>query len=239
MTKKLTAMIVDDERLARNEIRDLLVAHSQIKIIAEAADVPTALSLVEAQKPQLLFLDIKLGRESGFELVNRLVKRPRIIFITAYDEFAVRAFEIHAIDYLLKPVNPVRLTETINRLCTEMESIRPNHKLEYDERLFIRINNQTQFLKISEIRFIQSAGDYSELFFSEGKCALILIPLKRWEENLPSKYFIRIHRSTIMNLEYVERIEEWFHQSYRIYLKNISDPLAMSRRYAARLKRRF
>src|SRR5262245_41158698 len=116
MKNTLRAVIIDDERLARNEMRSLLAEHPQVEVVAEAADVASGVAMLNAHHPDVLFLDIKLGRESGFDLLERLGSTPKVVFITAYDQYALRAFEINALDYLLKPVNPVRLKKTIRRL---------------------------------------------------------------------------------------------------------------------------
>jgi two-component system LytT family response regulator len=236
---RLSAVIIDDERLARNEMRSLLGKYPEIEVIGEAADVSSGVLVLENNQPDLLFLDIKLGNESGFELLDRIRRRPRVVFVTAYDEYAVRAFEVNAMDYLLKPVNPNRLKKTIARLVKKAPKRKASRTLDYKDRIFLQIDDKTQFLKVSDIRTIQAAGDYSQLHFGAAKHGLVLKPLIHWEKRLPEKYFVRIHRGTIVNLEYVTKIEKWFHRSYRVHVEGISEPKILSRRRANELKNKM
>jgi two-component system LytT family response regulator len=237
---KLTAIIVDDERLARRELRSLLAEFAEISIIGEAENLTEALSLIQTGRPDVVFLDIQLSGENGFELLEKVEKDFKLIFVTAFDEFAIRAFEINALDYLLKPVNPERLAKTLERLLeTEEKPEVVVRKLEYEDRLFIEMGERSRFLKVSSIKCICADGDYTHVFTDDGKKHLVTKPLKEWEDRLPEKYFIRIHRSTIVNLEFIEKVEIWFSRSYQIYLREMKEPLTVSRRYAAQLKLRF
>lgn len=233
------AIIVDDERLARKELRSLLAEHSTIEIVGEAESVAAAAELVHSAQPDVVFLDIQMPGESGFQLLERLPAPCKVIFVTAYDAYALRAFEVNALDYLLKPINPARLAAALARLSVNEIPPVPARKLEYDDRLFLEIGERAQFLKLEYIVCLRAAGDYSELVTTDGKVSLILKSLKEWEERLPEKHFTRIHRSTIINLEYVERIESWFNRSWQIHLRHLNEPLLVSRRYAAQLKQKF
>ncbi len=237
---KLTAIIVDDERLARRELRSLLAEFTEISIIGEAENLADTVNLIQLQKPEVVFLDIQLSNENGFELLEKVEKDFKLIFVTAFDEFAIRAFEINALDYLLKPVNPERLAKTLERLLETVEkSETPFRKLEYEDRLFIEIGERSKFLKISSIKCISADGDYTRVFTDDGKKHLVTKPLKEWEDRLPEKYFVRIHRSTIVNLEFIEKVETWFSRSYQIHIRQMKEPLSVSRRYASQLKLRF
>jgi two-component system, LytTR family, response regulator len=241
MSQTYKTIIVDDERLARKELRSMLAEHPQIEICGEAENVVQAIELIDREKPEVVFLDIQMPGESGFNLLEKIEANFKTIFVTAFDAYAIRAFEVNALDYLLKPINPERLARAIERLSLKEASppLPASRKLEYEDRLFIDIGEQSIFLKVNSIVCISAAGDYSEVFTAEGQKSLVLKSLKEWEERLPEKFFTRVHRSTIVNLEYVERLESWFNRSYRIYLKTLKEPLAMSRRYAAKLKDRF
>jgi two-component system, LytTR family, response regulator len=240
MTTNWRAIIVDDERLARRELRSLLAEHPSIEIVGEAESVNQALQLVQRVKPEVIFLDIQMPGASGFELLERLEARCKIIFVTAFDAYALRAFEVNALDYLLKPINPARLSAALARLATgEPAPAAVVRKLEYTDRLWLETDERAQFLKLDLIVCIRAAGDYSEVVTTAGKPALVLKSLREWEERLPEKYFARIHRSTIINLEYVERIEGWFNRSYQLHLRHLAEPLLVSRRYAAQLKQKF
>ena len=237
---KLTAIIVDDERLARSELRLLLTDFAEISIVGEAKNLTEAVNLIQAHKPDVVFLDVQLSGENGFDLLERVEKDFKLIFVTAFDEFAIRAFEINAIDYLLKPVNPERLAKTLERLFEAInKGEAASRKLEYEDRLLIEIGRRSRFVKISSIKCICADGDYSTVFTDDNKKHLVAKPLKEWEDRLPQKHFVRIHRSTIVNLEFVERVETWFGRSSQIHLLNTKEPLPISRRCAAQLKLKF
>ena len=237
---RFTAIVVDDERLARKELRSMLAEHEIVDVVGEAESVTQAAELVHANKPDVIFLDIQLPGETGFDLLEKISQPCKIIFVTAFYAYAIRAFEVNALDYLLKPINPARLAQAIERLTTHDPSpALPVRALEYEDRLLIEVDEGSRFLKVSDIVVISAMGDYSQIVSSEGKKSLVLKSLRDWEERLPAKHFTRIHRSTIINVEYVERLESWFNRSYRIHIRQMSEPLVMSRRYAARFKTTF
>jgi two-component system LytT family response regulator len=241
MRQKLRALIVDDERLARKELRSMLAERPEITVEGEAETVAAAAELIRAEEPDIVFLDIHMHGESGFDLLEKVDVPFKVIFITAFDAYAIRAFEVNALDYLLKPVNPERLARAVERLF-EKQAEREDElrKLDYNDRVFLALDDErSRFLKVNTIEFISGAGDYSDVFTNDGQKILTPKPLREWEERLPEKYFYRIHRSTIINLEYVDRVERWFNRAYRVHLHHISEPLVMSRRYAARLRSKY
>jgi len=234
----LKAIIVDDERLARLNLRKLLASHPGIKVVGEAGSCASAVELVNMYYPQLIFLDIQLSGETGFDLCEVLNNSIKVIFVTAYDEYAIRAFEVNAIDYLLKPVNPDRLNKAIEKVIKKEKTQESETKsYEYSDSIYVRLNNYTsKFIKVSSISFIEPVGNYSKIVTIEGKHCLVLKTLKQWQEELPDNNFVRIHRSSIINMEHVDRIEKKSNTQHRAYLKNISEPLEVSRRYAQKLK---
>ncbi|HEY6404278.1 MAG TPA: LytTR family DNA-binding domain-containing protein [Blastocatellia bacterium] len=237
MNRPWKAVIVDDERLARAKLRAMLEHYPQISIAGEADSADAAIQLINEERPDILFLDIQMPGESGFDLVNRLERPVRIIFVTAFDEYAIRAFEINALDYLLKPVTQERLTRAVERLShSQTPDESPNRRLEHDDFLFLTIDQNSRFLRVREIKYISAADVYSEIITADEQKTLVLKPLSEWEERLPEKYFARIHRSTIINIEFVERVEKWFNYSFQVHLRGVKEPLTMSRRYAAKLK---
>ena len=237
---ELKALIVDDERLARKELRSLLAEFSEIKIIGEAENVSQALKVIEGDEPAIVFLDIQLAGETGFDLLEKIESTDfKTIFVTAFDAYAIRAFEVNALDYLLKPVNPERLKKAIEKLLQDEKPAVDLRPLTFDDRLFLELGGRSVFLKINRVSHILAAGDYTEVFTVEGQKYLVEKPLREWEMRLPEKHFARIHRNCIVNLEMVERVESWFNRSYQIYLQKQSEPFAASRRYAARLKEKF
>jgi two-component system LytT family response regulator len=236
------ALIVDDERLARRELRTLLEeGHAdRVHVVGEAATVDEAAKLVRALDPDVVFLDVHLGRESGLDLLSRIGAGTDVVFVTAYDRYALRAFEVNALDYLLKPVAPARLAATVARL--EARAPAPDERagpLEYDDRLFLRLDDRRAFLRVGDVAAIEAEGDNSRLHLAGGRTAQARKPLREWEERLPERWFVRIHRSAIVNLEYVERVEDWSHGSHLVYLRGMREPLTMSRRYAARVRALF
>jgi two-component system, LytTR family, response regulator len=234
----LKAIIVDDERLARVNLRKLLEPHPEIEIAGEAGSCQSAIDLINMYNPQLIFLDIQLSGETGFHLLEMIDSSIKIIFVTAYDEYAMRAFEVNAIDYLLKPVNPERLKRSIERVINKEKTQKSEAKnYEYSDSIYVRLNNYaSRFIKISSITFIEPIGNYSKIVTVEGKHCLVLKTLKQWQEELPDTNFVRIHRSSIVNIEHVDHIEKKSKTRHIAFLKNISEPLEVSRRYAKKLK---
>jgi len=237
---KLTAILVDDERLARNAMKTLLTEVDEIELAGEADNVADAVSLIEKVNPHVVFLDIQMPGESGFDLIERIPAGVKIIFVTAFDEYALRAFEVNAIDYLMKPVTIARLKSCVARLFEENEQEElPKKKLNGSDRLFILFNTHYLFLKVDSILYISSSGDYSELHLTDGKKGLTNKSMQEWENRLPEGTFCRVHRSTIINMDHVVKIDEWFNNSFRVQLNGVDEPFIMSRRYTLMIKNRF
>jgi two-component system LytT family response regulator len=288
------ALIVDDERLARTRLRTLLAAHPEITIAGEADSASSAVAEIDRLAPDLVFLDIQMPGASGFDVLDQTEHTFAVVFVTAFDEHALRAFDINAVDYLLKPVTAPRLAQSIERvrraaLSAEAgggkglgpgtgqggsggpgammfeggangvnggaagsglgaggtdEGVRPEGEagsggpgLTYQDHLFVNTGGRARFVKISSIVYISAAGSHSEVVTADGRRALLPKPLREWEARLPTAHFARIHRSTIVNLGFVERMEQSFNYTYEVFLRGIQTPLALSRRYAVRLKR--
>lgn len=234
----LSAVIVDDERLARRELVHLLAAHPEIAIAGEAGSVDDAAQLVRAVDPDVVFLDIQMPRRSGFELLDAADVR-RVVFVTAHDVHAIRAFEVNALDYLLKPVHPARLAVTVTRLIGATDpaqaAAHATAQLEPGDHLFLSDGKAARFVRVRAIVCIRGAGDYTELVLDDGKQLLSSRPLKDWETRLPPG-FARVHRTAIVNLDRVERIERTGDDCYRVVLRGVAEPVPMSRRHAARLR---
>jgi two-component system LytT family response regulator len=240
MKRKSRAIIVDDERLARKDMNSLLAEFKNIEVVGEADSVATAAKLIKEKEPDIVFLDIQMPGESGFDLLEKTDVQAKVIFVTAFDEHAIRAFEVDAVDYLMKPVSPERLRKAIEKVEKEdVQRVGSKRSLGFDETMFLTINTSLKFIKVSSILCVEAAGDYSQIITSDGKKGIVQKSMTEWEERLPENHFCRIHRSTIINLEYVSRAEEWFNSAYHVYLKGLETPLVMSRRYAARLKEKM
>ncbi len=238
--KVLTAVIVDDERLARKELISMLDDIEQIRVIGEADNHHSAVRKIKELTPEIVFLDIQMPGKSGFDVLSDIDYNGNVVFVTAYDEYAIRAFEVNALDYLLKPVSPQRLEKTIQRLLEDLETdLVYTRKLRYDDRLFLHFGTKLIFLKVDTIVLINAEGDYSQVFTSEGQKGLVTKTMREWEERLPDKQFCRIHRSAIINLDYIDKVEKWFNYSYRVSLKGIDESFTISRRYAKKIRDRF
>ena len=233
------AVIVDDERLARRELRTLLEeAHAdQVHIVGEADTVADAARLVTATDADVVFLDIQLAGETGMDLLPLLGADVEVVFVTAFDQYMLRAFEVNALDYLLKPVAPERLAVTVNRLAAAQPPAPTREIVAYGDRLLLRLGQERVFVRVRDIVTIEADGDGSTLRLAPqmaGKSSAK--SLREWEQRLPDKQFVRIHRSTIVNLEYVERLEQWSHASQHVYMRGLKEPVTMSRRFGARLR---
>jgi two-component system LytT family response regulator len=231
-------VVVDDEPGARADLVQLLVREPDVTVVGEAGDIETATRLINQLRPDLIFLDIQLGQRSGFELLDLIEHDAEIVFVTAHDQYAIRAFEVNAVDYLLKPVVPARLREALNRssgaATTSLGAYRP---LKYEDWLFLPVEQGRRFLRVKAISHIVARGDYTEILSIEGHRLLVPQPLSTWETRLPATHFLRIHRGTIINLERVERVEPWSNHTYHIHLSRVAEPLTMSRNYARRAEK--
>lgn len=191
---KNRVLLIDDERLARHEMRQLLSEHAQVEVVGEAADVDAALGLARTLQPDLVFLDVQLAGESGFDFVARLPEPlPRIVFVTAYDRFAVRAFECNALDYLLKPVHPQRLAGTLRRV--EPRLVRADNE---DDVVYLKSASEAKFTPWSQVRLIESDGNYTNLRLADGTCTTVLRTLKQWADLAPESHFLQVHRTTLV-----------------------------------------
>jgi len=235
---RLKTIIVDDTQLVRNELKSLLNDYAQIDVIGEAADVNEAIQLINMQNPDVIFLDIQLQGETGFDLLEKADISSQIIFITAYDQYAIRAFEVNALDYLLKPINKERLSKAISRLLpNESNFYGPQHKVKYNDVIYVNINGSLKFVKIPLLKCVIAEGKYSYIVYGDSKKDLVSKTLQEWEEILPEKYFVRIHRSTIVNFEHVEKVKRCKNYTHQVYIKGIDEPFIISRRCVVKLKK--
>jgi two-component system, LytTR family, response regulator len=237
--KVWTSVIVDDERLARVALKRLLDPYDDIVVAGEANSCASAAKLIDQINPTLLFLDVQLIDESGFDLLPMIRQDPfpHILFVTAHDTYAVRAFEVNALDYLLKPINPDRLSQAIWKLRDGPFHDRSENIYRYSDTLFLNTDFKTsRFVKIASILTITPVGNHSEVTSVDGTRCIVLKTLKQWEHELPGDHFIRIHKSTIVNREHVERIVKVSGSHHELYLKSIPEPLSISRRSMQQLR---
>jgi two-component system LytT family response regulator len=236
----MKTLIIDDERLARQELKKLLLKYPEIEILDECNNAQEALEKIPALNPDLIFLDIQMPEINGFQLLEKLDKVPRVVFVTAYDEFALKAFDFNALDYLLKPVSPERLDETIKKVIQEKNSL-PNNKsiseqnyLTEDNQVFLKDGDKCWFVKLSDIRMFESEGNYVRVYFHNFK-PLILKSLNNLEERLHPQQFFRASRKHIINLKWVDSVENWFNGGLMAKLKS-GEQVEISRRQSAKFK---
>ncbi len=235
-------IIIDDERLARNELRKLLQEFGEIEVIDEATNVNEGLAKIEEHSPDLIFLDIQMPGKTGFDLLDELNRAPKVIFTTAYDEYALRAFEVNALDYLLKPIEPKRLSDAIQKMhYEENRETSSNGNLlartglltEHDQ-VFVKDGERCWFVKLNEIRLFESVGNYAKVFFANNK-PLILKSLNALEERLDDKVFFRANRKHIINMRWIEKIEPYFNGGLLLELKG-GEKIEVSRRQTVKFK---
>ena len=239
---KKTAIVIDDERLARNELKKLLAEYPEVEVIGEAANVDEAIKLIEELMPDLIFLDIQMPAKTGFDLLAELETVPSVIFTTAHDEYALKAFEVNALDYLLKPIDPKRLSDAIQKvvLLDEREETANENRTESrsflsdNDQVFVKDGEKCWFVKLSEIRLFESVGNYARVFFGTNK-PLILKSLNSLEERLDPKTFFRANRKHIVNLRMIEKVEPFFNGGLLLEIKG-GEKIEVSRRQAVRFK---
>ncbi|HIL57247.1 MAG TPA: response regulator transcription factor, partial [Rhodothermales bacterium] len=243
----LRAVLVDDERLARVELRRLLAEHPEVEVVGEAADAPAARDLLAAlgeagTPPDVLFLDIQMPGETGFDLLASLeAVPPAVVFVTAYDEHALRAFEVSALDYLVKPVAPARLAAAVARLEPADEPPAETDRqppeagyLTADDRVFVKDGDRLHFVRLGNVRLFESEGNYVRLYVGR-ETPLVLRSLNQLEERLDPAVFFRASRRHLLNLEHVTGLEDWFGGALRATLDG-GETVELSRRAAQRFR---
>jgi two-component system, LytTR family, response regulator len=245
--RPIRALVVDDEPLAREMIREMLANDSDVEIVAECANGREAVDAIKSAQPDIVFLDIQMPELGGFEVLESLDPEitPYIIFVTAYDQYAVRAFEVHAFDYLLKPFDQERFNAAWDRVKAqiklEQSGERDRHILalleelksgpRHLERLVIKNGGRVFFLNVQDVHCIESEGNYVRVYDNH-KSYLLRETISSLEEQLDPKQFRRIHRSAIVKIDQIKEMQPWFHGEYRIIMENGKE-LTLSRNYRA------
>lgn len=238
----IRAIIIDDERLARNELKKLLMEFPEIEVISEATNASEGIEQIENLNPELVFLDIQMPGKTGFDMLGELDKTPYVIFTTAYDEYALKAFEVNALDYLVKPVEPKRLADAIQKLHLEDER-EPNQlqnlninrsMLSEHDQVFVKDGERCWFVKLSDIRLFESVGNYAKVYFGSNK-PLILKSLNALEERLDEKTFFRANRKHIVNLRLIDKVEPYFNGGLLLEMKG-GEKIEISRRQTVKFK---
>ncbi|MFM2192224.1 MAG: hypothetical protein RLZZ118_1181 [Bacteroidota bacterium] len=230
-------LIIDDERLARNELKKLLKEFPELEV-AEAANFQEGVQLINDTRPQLIFLDIQLdGKKTGFDLLAEIEFTPKVIFCTAFDDYAIKAFEHNALDYVLKPIDPKRLEEAVKKFIVQRHAEEESSKknlLTEDDQVFVKDGEKCWFVTLSDVRLFESAGNYAKVYFGDNK-PLILKSLNALEERLDEKTFFRANRKHIINLRWVKNIEPFFNGGLMVSLKG-GEEIEVSRRQAVKFK---
>jgi len=241
--KTLRTIIIDDERLAREELKLLLKDYHEIDIIDEAKNGEEAIEKIKALKPDLIFLDISMPEMNGFEMLKQLEEIPKVIFVTAFDEYAIKAFEVNALDYVMKPVDPARLDESIQKLNLKEEDFtsqfegaisRKDRALTLTDSVFIKDGEKCWFIELSKVRMLESDGNYVKVYFDNFR-PLVLRSLNSFEERLDPEHFFRANRKFIINLKWISYIENWFNGGLQVELRE-GEKIEISRRQAIRFK---
>ena len=236
----MKSLVIDDERLARKELISLLKNFEEIEIVAECSNADEAKEAILQHNPELIFLDIQMPGKNGFELLQDLEKVPKVIFVTAYDEYALKAFEVNALDYLLKPVEEDRLAEAVNKVLMDDDddeetslSVKNDGRLGQDDQIFLKDGEKCWFVSLRDIKLFESEGNYVRVYFGNFK-PLILKSLNNLEERLDHTFF-RTNRKYIVNLRWVQSVENWFNGGLRLTLKD-GTQVEVSRRQGARFR---
>lgn len=241
--KTFKTILIDDERLAREELKSLLTDYHEIEIIGEAKNGEEGIEMIKTLSPDLIFLDVNMPGMTGFEMIKQLDEIPNVIFVTAYDEYALKAFEVNALDYILKPVDPERLKEAIQKLIKNdeeeaklrsFELNRKNRALTLEDSVFIKDGEKCWFVELSKVRMLESDGNYVKVYF-DGFRPLVLRSLNSFEERLDPEFFFRANRKFIINTKWISHIENWFNGGLLVELKE-GEKVEISRRQAIRFK---
>lgn len=240
----MRTIIIDDERLARSELNKMLRSFPEIDIVDEASNADEAIEKIVSHQPDLIFLDIQMPGKTGFEMLTELEWAPKVIFTTAFDEYALKAFEVNALDYLLKPIDQKRLESAIKKIVTadtrehKPEEIYTNNEiLTENSQVFVKDGDRCWFIKLSDVRLFESVGNYAKVFFGLHK-PLILKSLNALEERLDPKTFFRANRKHIINLHMVEKIEPYFNNGLLVELKG-GEKIEISRRQTVKFKEKM
>ena len=240
----MRAIIIDDERLARTELRKLLQEFPEVEVVDEASNAEEGVQKIESHNPDLIFLDIQMPGKTGFEMLQELDHTPTVIFTTAYDDYALKAFEVNALDYLLKPIEPKRLADAVEKIKKAQTtnggearngmSFAPNSILGEHDQVFVKDGERCWFVRLSEVRLFESVGNYAKVFFGPNK-PLILKSLNALEERLDPKIFFRANRKHIVNLHMIDKVESYFNGGLLLELKG-GEKIEVSRRQTVKFK---
>jgi len=232
----IKVIIVEDSRLARNELKELIKQHPELEVIAEAENVDKAYELITQLHPHLLFLDINMPEKDGFALLEMLEDVPAVVFTTAFDEYAIKSFEYNALDYLLKPINKQRFANAVEKAKDKIkveEAVTVQY-LNENSQIFIKDGEKCWLVKVADIYLFEIVGNYTRVYFNDCK-PLIYKSLNQIEERLPHNLFFRANRQQIVNLQYIKKVHNWFNGKLKATLLSGAE-VEISRRQSAFFK---
>jgi two-component system LytT family response regulator len=249
---KIRSVVVDDVDMMRATLKKVLDNFPNIEIVGEASDYESARDVINKTTPDLVFLDIDLNGITSIDLLNEISCNPKIIFITSHPDFAIKAFELNAVDYIMKPISGERLRKAIDRITADIEvpagaegeamsgfSEADDDRFTPDQIILLNFDNKMNFIKIRDINYIEAFGNYTKVYLNDGKLSITYNSIKSWDARLPEDVFIQIHRSTIVNLLNVTKIEKWTNDTGRLFLKGIEKPFEISRSYFFQIKKKY
>lgn len=236
--EKIKTIIVEDSRLARNELKELIKSFPEIEVIGEADNVDSGYELITAKQPDLLFLDINMPEKDGFELLEMLDNVPITVFTTAFDEYALKSFEYNALDYLMKPVSPNRFAKAIEKIKQKLQErvIKAEQKVEISNQIFIKDGEKCWLVKVADIYLFEVDGNYTKVFFNNQK-AILNKSLNQIDKKLPEDFF-RANRNQIININYIKNIDLWFSGNLLVQLKD-DQKIEISRRQSSLFKEKM
>lgn len=240
--KRIKAVIVEDSRLARNELKELIKKHPEIELLGEAENVDKGFELIQTSQPDLLFLDINMPEKDGFELLEMLDEVPITVFTTAFDEYAIKSFEYNALDYLLKPINEKRFALAIDKVKEKLVGAAEDaevhvQRLTGNSQIFIKDGEKCWLVKIGDISHMEIVGNYTRVFFQD-QSPMLYKSLNQVEEKLPEKYFFRANRQQIINTNFIENVVPWFNGKLKLTMQN-GEEVEVSRRQSYLFKDRM
>ena len=235
MQTLLRTLIVDSEAPARELLQDMLATHRNVRVVGEANSAPTALSLYEDLHPNLVFMDVQMPKGDGFSLLPKLQPLPAIIFVTACDQFAVKAFEVDAVDYLLKPVRPERLANALQRVVYSQKPSQAE-RLSYDDKILLDSDAEMRVVFVAEISGIIAEGNYTRVHLADGSSSFLRRGITQWDSMLPKPFFVRVERSLIIRLQAVRKVVAQARDEVSVEVEGFSAPLPLGRRASFRLR---
>lgn len=245
MNKKYRVLVVEDDLMTQELIKEQLKNFDALEVVGSANTLLSAKDAIEETDPEIIFLDIDLNGASSFDLIPYVKATCKVVFITASPNQAVKAFEVNATDYILKPISLERLNKTVAKITDQMndgeeDDITGDHsKFKLDQMIMVNAEHKMVLIKVKDINYISAYGNYTKVFLDDNKMYVTYGSIKNWMSRLPKDAFFQIHRSTIVNLLNVIKIDKWTNDTGRMYLKNVNDPFEISRNFFSELKKTF